>query len=432
VSRDDSRVHPLQRGAPLFDPFLLMAALFSSVALLSVLESALTSLGIGTTPLATLPWLRVHLVTLGTLIELLFGFLPVVVATYAGQARPQLSWPTWLALNAGLVVLLVGIPVINALLITVGGLLVFTATVLLLIQLNGLTTNREPLAATGRSLPRGRGFYFAGGLYLLLGILVGTGLWLGWSGPLRVADPRDVHIHSNGFGFMALVFAGLLVDLYPSIARRPMAWPGSERLILWMMTIGAFGLVAGPWVNSRPPMLVGVVVHLAATIWLLLNVIVPLLGNRQAWSPGLLHLTTAYIWFLLPIIVAPLILLNLLGLPEGRVELRAPQALTYGWMLQFGIALIPYALSRLVIPSEHPKLGGYAWSVLTVNLGSVLFWAGIFSERYETPLQVAAYVCWAVSLLPILTDSWRVLESARGQTDARAAAAGLPQNAMPP
>jgi hypothetical protein len=417
VLSDDSRAHPLQRGAPLFDPFLLMAALFASVVLLGVLESALTSLGIGT-PLATLPWLRVHLVTLGMLIELLFGFLPVVVATYAGQSRPQFSWPIWLALNAGLVVLLVGIPVINALLITVGGVLIFTATGLLLSQLNGLTKDCEPRAATIGALPRGRNFYFAGGLYLLVGILVGTGLWLGWSGPLRIADPRDVHIHSNGFGFMALVFAGLLVDLYPSIAGRPMAWPGSERLILWMMTIGAFGLVAGPWLDSRPLMLVGIVVHLAATIWLLLNVIVPLLGNRQAWSPGLLHLTSAYIWFLLPIIVAPMILLNVLGLPEGRVESRAPQALTYGWMLQFGIALIPYALSRLVIPSVSPKLGGYAWSVLVVNLGCVLFWAAIFSEHYETPLQAAAYVCWAVSLVPIPADSWRILESARGQADA--------------
>ena len=50
-----------------------------------------------------------------------------------GLARPAPRWDVWLALNVGLLTLLVGIPLVNAAFILTGGGLVFAAVGLLLI-----------------------------------------------------------------------------------------------------------------------------------------------------------------------------------------------------------------------------------------------------------------------------------------------------------
>ncbi|MCK7526976.1 MAG: hypothetical protein MZV64_59920 [Ignavibacteriales bacterium] len=42
----------------------------------------------------------------------------------------------------------------------------------------------------------------------------------------------------------------------------------------------------------------------------------------------------------------------------GPIESTAPQALIYGWVLQFGIALIPYIARRFFLKEENPQLGG--------------------------------------------------------------------------
>ena len=82
--------------------------------------------------------------------------------------------------------------------------------------------------------------------------------------------------------------------------------PRSVTPIFWMMTLGALGLVLGPWFSSKAFTVPGLILHLSATIWLLLNVVKPLWGDRQAWSqPGLWHLVTAYFWILAPVLVAP-------------------------------------------------------------------------------------------------------------------------------
>ena len=49
--------------------------------------------------------------------------------------RPKIRWDIWLTLNLGLLILLVGIPPINAVFITAGGTLIFIAVTLLIVQL---------------------------------------------------------------------------------------------------------------------------------------------------------------------------------------------------------------------------------------------------------------------------------------------------------
>jgi hypothetical protein len=366
-----------------------------------------------------LRWLRVHLITLGTLTQVIFGVLPGLAALHAGRPRPATRWDIWLALNAGLLILLVGIPLVNMVMIIAGGTLIFVAVLLLMRQLRALRPRHLAITSHG-----GRWFYLAGLGYLLLGIIVGSGLWFGWGAALRMAVPIEVHIHANNWGFMALVFAGLIVDLYPDVAGRPLAWPRSIRPILWMMIVGALGLVLGPWTASNWFSVPGVILHLSATIWLLLNAIRPLIGERRAWTPGMLHLVTSYVWIVAPVLVAPLIMLQVPGFPGAGIEQSAPQALIYGWVLQFGYAIIPALFRRAFEPGTPARLGGNWLSLAAVHLGGISLWASIFITAYQGPLHAIAYALWALSALPILVELWRITQGGLARMEQATSAPG--------
>lgn len=63
------------------------------------------------------------------------GVLPWLVAARRGLSRPKTHWDIWLTLNAGLLILLAGIPIVNGTLIFTGGTLEFLSAALLAIQL---------------------------------------------------------------------------------------------------------------------------------------------------------------------------------------------------------------------------------------------------------------------------------------------------------
>src|SRR5512139_111788 len=114
-----------------------MSFLFILLAALGALDASLASWNIAPW-FDGLRWLRIHLITLGTLTEAIFGVLPALVALRAGRPRPKLRWDIWLMLNGGLITLLIGIPLVNAVLILAGGILVFSATLVLIKQLREL------------------------------------------------------------------------------------------------------------------------------------------------------------------------------------------------------------------------------------------------------------------------------------------------------
>jgi hypothetical protein len=388
----------------MINPYLLMTLLYASLAALAALSSALTSFDI--LPWFNgLRWLRVHFITLGALTQIAFGLLPVLVAARAARPRPAMRWDIWLALNSGLLILLIGIPLVNFSLIFAGGTLIFIAATLLILQLSALRA-----ALPQNSSPLARWFYIAGLSFLVLGIIVGTGLWLGWGPMLGIKTPIEVHIHANNWGFMALMFAGLLIDLYPGFAKHSLAWPRSLKPIFWMMTLGALLLVIGPWVKSELFTVPGILLHLSATGWLLANIIVPLKGERSAWGPGLWHLVTAYAWIIAPVLVAPLILLKVPGFPGAGIEQNAPQALIYGWVLQFGYAVLPYVFARFLLPEQPAQLGGSWFSLITAHLGGIVLWASIFITDYQALLNGLAYGLWMLSLLPVVRQLWQIAQ----------------------
>ncbi len=382
----------------MLNPFFLLTILFASLAALTALDASLASYGL-VTWFNGLRWLRVHFITLGMLTEVIFGLLPILIATRAKIPQPKVRWDIWLALNAGLLVLLIGIPLVNGALIFVGGTLVFIAASLLIAQLNDLRGAAETAKPSLK-------FYIAGLIFLLIGIIVGTGLWIGWSSVLQIAVPIEVHIHANNWGFMSLMFAGLLIDLYPSFAKRSLAWERSLTPIFWMMTIGALLLVLGPWFKSELFSVPGILLHLPATLWLVLNVIKPYFGEKI--PVGIAHIASSYVWIALPVLVAPLILLKVPGFPGAGVEANAPQALIYGWVLQFAYALIPYLFARFFLPKEESKLGGNWFSLIVVHLGGAFLWASIFVKEYQALLHGTAYALWLISMIPLLIDLWRI------------------------
>ncbi len=326
--------------------YLITTLLYVLVALLAAADASLVSMNLAS-PFVALRWVRVHFITLGIISQVIFGLLPMLVASLSKKVRPAMRWDVWLTLNAGLVALIAGFAGANQPMILAGGTLVFSAATILLIQL---------WQVRGDDAPASLKFYITGLFYLLVGIIIGTGLWLNWSEALYIQVPLEVHIHANSWGFMSLVFAGLLVDFIPMVTERPLGSPRDVSLIFWGMTLGAFGLVLGPWLGgSLPPTVSGLILHLAATIWLIVLMVRALKASGKLAEAGAWHLVSSYMWILAPVLVAPLILLGFIK--GGPVEATAPQALIYGWVLQFGIALIPYIARRLLSQRGKPAIG---------------------------------------------------------------------------
>lgn len=227
--------------------YYLMALLYFSLGVVAMAGSSLIRFDV--LPAANgLRWLQVHFITLGVLTQVVFGALPALVASRAGKPKPTMNWRVWLILNAGLIALLVAIPLVNQAMLIAGGTLVLIATTVLLVQLVRLHAPAGGRATHGRSCG-GTRFYAAGLSYLLLGAFIGTGLYLGWQKRLHLPAPKDVHVHSNLWGFAALIFAGLLIDLpvWGKDGRGSQLGGRRTTAIFLLMASGALGSVDENW-----------------------------------------------------------------------------------------------------------------------------------------------------------------------------------------
>ncbi len=369
-------------------PYLLTTLLFTFTAALIAADASLVSFNL-LGSFQALRWVRVHFITLGILSQVIFGLLPLLVASLSKKPRPAMRWDIWLTLNMGFVSLVAGFSGFNQALIFAGGTLIFIAATLLLLQLWNVRGGEAPASLK---------FYITGLFYLLVGIIIGTGLWLNWSDALYIKVPLEAHIHANSWGFMSLVFAGLLVDLIPMITGRPLGSRKDISLIFWGMTLGALGLVLGPWLGgSLPPTIAGLILHIPSTAWLVVLMVRALQSGGRLHSAGAWHLVASYSWILLPVLISPLILTRVLN--GGPIESIAPQALIYGWVLQFGIAIAPYIARRFFLKEENPQLGGGWSSLVAATLGSILVWVSIFVVPARGVLYGIGFVLYALALI---------------------------------
>ena len=374
-------------------PYLLTTLLYTFVALLAAADASLVSMSVFSA-FPALRWVRVHFITLGILSQLVFGVLPILVASLSKKEKPAMRWDIWLTLNAGLVALVAGFASMNHPMIFTGGTLIFIAALLLILQLWNIR---------GGDAPTSLKFYITGIFYLLVGIIIGTGLFLNWSEALYIKVPLEAHIHANSWGFMSLVFAGLMVDVIPMVTGKPLASKNAISYMFWGMTLGAFGLVLGPWLGgSLPPTIAGLVLHISATVVLVVSLVRSLKQSGKLTTAGGWHVVSSYIWILLPVLMAPTILLGIFE--AGPIESTAPQALIYGWVLQFGIAVIPYLARKYFLKEETPELGGCWGSLALANLGSVLIWVSIFSGTAKGIIYGIGFVLYALALIHPLKE----------------------------
>jgi len=377
-------------------PYLLTTLLFTFVALLAAADASMVSFNL-VSIFPALRWIRVHFVTLGIISQVIFGLLPVLVASLSKKERPSMRWDIWLTLNVGLVALVSGFSGVNHPIIFTGGALIFISATLLFLQLRNLR---------GGDAPQSLKFYITGVLYLMVGIIIGTGIFLNWSIPLHIKNALETHIHANSWGFMSLVFAGLLVDFIPMITGSPLSTTKNISRMYWGMTLGAFGLVMGPWLGSEPFLVIGLLLHLSATISLIVFMIRSFTASGKLNNPGAWHLVSSYIWIIAPIMMSPFILLGIFE--SGPIESTAPQALIYGWVLQFGIALIPFIARRFFLKEQNPQLGGNWMSLTTATAGSLFVWASIFIVPARGALHGIGFALYALALVRPLMEIFEI------------------------
>lgn len=94
----------------------------------------------------------------------------------------------------------------------------------------------------------------------------------------------------------------------------------------------------------------------------------------------------------------------------GPVEATAPQPLIYGWVLQFGIALIPYLARRYFLKEEHPRLGGCWGSLTAVTLGGILIWVSIFIPApAKSILYGIGFALYALALIHPMKEMFEIV-----------------------
>ncbi len=396
----------------MLNPHLVTAVFYLSLAAVATLGSGLIAAEL-LPAFAGLRWIRVHFITLGVLTQVLFAALPWLTAGRAAQAVPRTRWGVWLVYNAGLIALLLGIPLVNSAMIIAGGTLVFVAVVALLWQLRGLArTGSARCAISSR-------FYGIGLLYLLLGAFIGTGMWLGWGSWLHLPAPKEVHVHSNLWGFGSLVLGGLLLDLRSRLALGDgpdrAKWPAAALLL---MTIGALGLVLGPWLEVRVLDAAGVAIHTTGTVVLLVGAARSLRAAGKLRRPGSLHLLSAYLWQMVAVAMAPIVVFARGSAAAGAIAGEGSLILTYGWLLTFSFALLPYMLEARFLARREPELGGTWLSLGAGHAATALYTASLFLVDYRSLLQAAAFLGWVLAFLPILASSWRILGATTSRLEA--------------
>ncbi|HEX6121511.1 MAG TPA: hypothetical protein VFY89_00050 [Ktedonobacterales bacterium] len=353
------------------NPFYLMAGVYLVADVVALTAMALVLAEV-VTPIPSLVWLRIHLLTIGVVVQIILGTLPALVSARLGTKPPgrALSTILWLLVNASFALLLYSMPQGLSLLAALGASGIFLAVLLLLASLHRRGVC-PPVGARAGLL-----FFIAGPFFFLIGIFMAVSMLLRWPAPGGFFGQIEGHVHANVWGFLALIVAGVLLERLPVAVGRPLRWPRLTPITAWLLILGALGLVSGPWLAIMPLTMGGIAVYILGTVLLLANLTATATAGRR-WSANIAHLLIAYIWMIVPAAVAPLILELTGKLPSGAVEAAAVSGLIAGWVLQIVLGALPLRLRDL--RGRASGWDGSWWSLLLLNLGVLLIWGAAFA-----------------------------------------------------
>jgi hypothetical protein len=397
------------------NPFYLMALIYLVFDMLALALMVLLLAGIAPA-LSNLGWLRVHLLTIGVVVQAILGTLPGIVAEHVdssdgGRPSNKRTWAIWWLVNASFLALLYAMPAGAQSLaaIAAGGILL--AIVVLLFGLPRALARARlegPTAAASRARRR---CLLAGPVFLLIGILMAIGMLLRWPAPGGYSGLVEAHIHANVWGFVGLIVAAVLLDAVPRYRGEPLPWPRLVPATSWLLIMGAAGLTAGPWLALLPVTVLGLAIYVVGTVLLLMNLAGAILaGDGWGWAPDLAHVAAAYAWLMVPAVAAPVMLVRSGHLPSGDVQTAAISAVVAGWMLQLVLGILLPMIGQGRIAQERGNAGsrrsghvGHWIGVIVFNLGVAAFWLWAF--RPADALLASAYLLIVVGCLSPLVSA---------------------------
>lgn len=385
------------------NPFYLMAGVYLTLDALALTALALVTAGV-LAPIPDLVWTRIHLLTIGVVTQIILGSVPGIVAAKLGTQAPGrvMNGVLWLLVNASFALLLYSMPQSLDQLAAVAAGGIFLAITLLLVSLH----RRGACPPVGSRA--GLRFFVTGPMFFLIGIFMAVSMLLVWPAPGGYFGQIEAHVHANVWGFLALIVAGFLLERIPAAVGRPLRWPSLVSTTSWLMIVGALGLVAGPWLGVLPLTLVGIVIYITGTALLLANLAATVIAGR-GWTANIVHLLIAYVWMIVPAVIAPIILATTGKLPTGKVEAAAVSGLIAGWVLQVVLGALPLRLREL----RRLATGwdGCWLSVAALNIGVLLVWISAFVSSVDltTALTVAGYGLVVLAWIPPLIAILRLL-----------------------
>jgi hypothetical protein len=407
------------------NPFFLMAGLYLTVGLLAVGGKLADGTGL-MDALPRLRWLTIHFVTIGAMTQALFGALPNLVASVGGESPPTARgrWLQWLTLNASYPLVLLGMATGTLATAAVGATGVLIALALLVASVYRTGGRKSKRDAAGEGLRR---YYAVAPWFLGVGILAALGMLLNLHGPGGYFGSLEAHVHANVWGFLALVAAGTLLAVIPALADAELRYPKLVPVTFWGVTLGAVGLVAGPWLAVNPLTMAGLATYVVGTLALLANLVGTWRGEGCRRDSRFAHVIGAYVWLVFPVPWAPLVLLFPETVPAAGIEAAAIVGLVFGWMLQLAMALLPsVAVALRETPGDvRQSIGEVAhrppWlGVVAVNAGMLALWTTAFPAfgAVEEPLRLGGYALVGIAWLGFLPGLWRALlgeaEKSRG------------------
>jgi hypothetical protein len=364
---------------------------FSWLVLASILGMATVVGLVHGTPLP--PWVRalhVHATLVGGVAQILLGgFILLVPPPSSADRKEAASHPlTFLAMNGGLIGMLMGFWLHQYLVVAVAGFVVIAAflSVIYTVWVRASRVSEFSIKDSCKD-----SWYYVLSLFCLVsGSVCGGIVALGYL-PESYGYVRLAHIHLVVLGFVVLVVIGMVHHFLPTVWNHPRLAPQLSRIGTILIPIGMAVLIGG-FLNSSVPieLAAAAVLFLGGMLWTG-TLFRTWLSSSHTGSTASDHLFVSVFFLIFTIILGMLVGANNLSsprtLPYGKLHLVAYTHMTFvGFIMNAVMGAFSYMIPIILTTgrvSSHKKRGAYLdrltammnrWrtvQIATLNLGTM-------------------------------------------------------------